>query len=335
EKMGNSSRTETSVEFNKLQEDTNSRKKCLERIWHAFNLYFENLSKKKDAFDEKGKKLIQQLTANAMLGFGSILSDESQYARVLLKVGQAEERLAIERAVYADQLKDGYLSCLERDLEAMKEYDKMVTKLENRRLDFDAKMNRMQRAKKESPELEEETRVAQSKYEETLTQITELMIQLNSNDDMPCDALLRMVDDELSYHQRSLQILTDLKQSLGTSRPVSLAKRNSFKRSASDNSIMQQQEVTRKVPAMAITSQMATITVGGVERQHSVPSMNRQSTIPKRYVRAVFDFDAENDGELSLRKGDVIQVLKEIDEGWWQGQSTDGRTGMFPSNYVE
>jgi len=33
-------------------------------------------------------------------------------------------------------------------------------------------------------------------------------------------------------------------------------------------------------------------------------------------------------------KGDVIEVLQEVDE-WWFGVLPDGREGYFPCNYVE
>lgn len=37
----------------------------------------------------------------------------------------------------------------------MKEYQRLKTKLENRRLDFDAKLNKVHKSNKEKPELEE------------------------------------------------------------------------------------------------------------------------------------------------------------------------------------
>ncbi len=55
-------------------------------------------------------------------------------------------------------------------------------KMENRRLDFDAKLNKVHKSKKENSELEEETRVAQMKYEETLTDITNKMQHISTND---------------------------------------------------------------------------------------------------------------------------------------------------------
>uniref|UniRef100_A0A670I921 SH3 domain-containing protein n=1 Tax=Podarcis muralis TaxID=64176 RepID=A0A670I921_PODMU len=53
---------------------------------------------------------------------------------------------------------------------------------------------------------------------------------------------------------------------------------------------------------------------------------------------AVFEYEACGEDELSLRPGDVVQVLSQDsqvsgDEGWWTGQ-LDQRVGIFPSNYI-
>ncbi|XP_003962417.2 mitogen-activated protein kinase kinase kinase 9 [Takifugu rubripes] len=53
---------------------------------------------------------------------------------------------------------------------------------------------------------------------------------------------------------------------------------------------------------------------------------------------AVFDYEATADDELSLRKGDLVEVLSKDslvsgDEGWWTGVIA-ARVGIFPSNYV-
>ena len=71
---------------------------------------------------------------------------------------------------------------LNDSLEGHKEYAKLETKLENRRLDFDAKLNKINKSKKENTVLEEETRAAQAKYEETLEVMTQKMLELNSQD---------------------------------------------------------------------------------------------------------------------------------------------------------
>ena len=53
-------------------------------------------------------------------------------------------------------------------------------------------------------------------------------------------------------------------------------------------------------------------------------------------VVASFDFGAAQAGDLSFKRGDVIDVLRRTDsrEDWWQGQCR-GRTGTFPANYTE
>ncbi|XP_062383823.1 rho guanine nucleotide exchange factor 7b [Sardina pilchardus] len=50
-------------------------------------------------------------------------------------------------------------------------------------------------------------------------------------------------------------------------------------------------------------------------------------------VKARFTFQQTNEDELSFSKGDLIQVMRQEDGGWWEG-SLNGRSGWFPSNYV-
>lgn len=53
---------------------------------------------------------------------------------------------------------------------------------------------------------------------------------------------------------------------------------------------------------------------------------------------ALFDYEASGRDELTLRKGDRVEVLSRDaaisgDEGWWAGKVGD-QVGIFPSNYV-
>ncbi|XP_073470611.1 rho guanine nucleotide exchange factor 7 isoform X3 [Aquarana catesbeiana] len=50
-------------------------------------------------------------------------------------------------------------------------------------------------------------------------------------------------------------------------------------------------------------------------------------------VRAKFNFQQTNEDELSFCKGDLIQVTRLEEGGWWEG-TYSGKTGWFPSNYV-
>jgi son of sevenless len=53
---------------------------------------------------------------------------------------------------------------------------------------------------------------------------------------------------------------------------------------------------------------------------------------PGLYVRALYNYDADDHTSLSFREGDIIQVLKQLESGWWDGVINDVR-GWFPSNY--
>ncbi|KAM9326441.1 mitogen-activated protein kinase kinase kinase 10 [Gastrophryne carolinensis] len=53
---------------------------------------------------------------------------------------------------------------------------------------------------------------------------------------------------------------------------------------------------------------------------------------------AVFDYEATAEEELTLRRGDLVEILSKDstvsgDEGWWTGKVRD-KVGIFPSNYV-
>jgi len=52
-------------------------------------------------------------------------------------------------------------------------------------------------------------------------------------------------------------------------------------------------------------------------------------------ARALYDYDADDDSEISFLPGDLITEIDMFDEGWWIGVGPDGRKGMFPANYVE
>ncbi|XP_057602977.1 nostrin isoform X6 [Hippopotamus amphibius kiboko] len=50
--------------------------------------------------------------------------------------------------------------------------------------------------------------------------------------------------------------------------------------------------------------------------------------------KALYSFQARQDDELNLEKGDIVTIHKKKDEGWWFG-SLKGKQGHFPAAYVE
>lgn len=52
-------------------------------------------------------------------------------------------------------------------------------------------------------------------------------------------------------------------------------------------------------------------------------------------ARALYDYQAADDTEISFDPENLITGIEVIDEGWWRGYGPDGHFGMFPANYVE
>jgi signal transducing adaptor molecule len=50
-------------------------------------------------------------------------------------------------------------------------------------------------------------------------------------------------------------------------------------------------------------------------------------------VRALYNFEPTEQGELAFERGDIIKVVDRNYVDWWRGQ-LKGRTGIFPVNYV-
>lgn len=58
------------------------------------------------------------------------------------------------------------------------------------------------------------------------------------------------------------------------------------------------------------------------------------------FCRALYDYNGTN-GDLAFKQGDIIAILSRVDPAtsmpsdWWSGRLQSGRTGYFPSNYVQ
>ncbi|XP_026067107.1 drebrin-like protein isoform X4 [Carassius auratus] len=74
-----------------------------------------------------------------------------------------------------------------------------------------------------------------------------------------------------------------------------------------------------------------------VNREEKDDEIQMEKSSPERLlcVRALYDYQAEDDTELSFEPGDIISDVETIDKAWWRGSSKDGHQGLFPANYVE
>ncbi|KAM9774736.1 SH3 domain-containing kinase-binding protein 1 isoform 1-T1 [Syngnathus typhle] len=56
--------------------------------------------------------------------------------------------------------------------------------------------------------------------------------------------------------------------------------------------------------------------------------------IRKRRCKAAFSYVPQHEDELELKIGDIIDIVAEVEEGWWEG-ILNGKSGMFPSNFTK
>ncbi|XP_078799853.1 sorbin and SH3 domain-containing protein 2-like isoform X6 [Oryzias latipes] len=54
----------------------------------------------------------------------------------------------------------------------------------------------------------------------------------------------------------------------------------------------------------------------------------------KQPARAIYDFKAQTAKELSFKKGDAVNIIRQIDNNWYEGEHR-GRVGILPISYVE
>ncbi|KAK3719416.1 hypothetical protein QZH41_015660, partial [Actinostola sp. cb2023] len=51
--------------------------------------------------------------------------------------------------------------------------------------------------------------------------------------------------------------------------------------------------------------------------------------------KAMFNFDSKDPEDLPFKKGDILTIVKKVEENWWRARDNKGREGMIPKTYVQ
>uniref|UniRef100_A0A3B5QGF7 Nephronophthisis 1 n=1 Tax=Xiphophorus maculatus TaxID=8083 RepID=A0A3B5QGF7_XIPMA len=73
---------------------------------------------------------------------------------------------------------------------------------------------------------------------------------------------------------------------------------------------------------------------GKDEGDGSTPEKSPSQSAPQIY-KVLSDFKAEQEGDLSVRKGEVLKIIKKTADGWWLAQDKIGNRGVVPKTYLK
>ncbi|XP_016525772.1 sorbin and SH3 domain-containing protein 1 isoform X14 [Poecilia formosa] len=71
-----------------------------------------------------------------------------------------------------------------------------------------------------------------------------------------------------------------------------------------------------------------------MDDRHTPQSRRATPDKEKQPARAIYDFKAQTAKEVTFKKGDPVNIIRQIDNNWYEGEHR-GRVGIFPIAYVE
>ncbi|XP_022915213.1 endophilin-A isoform X11 [Onthophagus taurus] len=356
EKMGGAEGTKLDLDFMDMERKTDVTHELVEELQVKTKEFLQpNPNARAKMAAVKGiSKLSGQAKSNTypqpegvlgdcMLTYGKKLGDDSMFGQALVEMGEALKQMADVKYSLDDNIKQNFLEPLHhlqtKDLKEVMHHRK---KLQGRRLDFDCKRRRQAKG---SHITDEEIKMAEDKFAESLHLAQVGMFNLLENDVEQISQLATFADGLIDYHSQCTEILKALSETLHEKRdeaasrpkvdfnPKTLADLN-IEGVDGMNGSSQLSSPQHKPYQLELTSGQHSANVLSASPLPSpMKSPARTPMTRAPCCTALYDFEAENMGELGFKENDVITLINKIDENWFEG-SLNGRTGYFPVSYV-
>ncbi|XP_050471245.1 endophilin-A isoform X4 [Bombus affinis] len=370
EKMGGAEGTKLDVDFMDMERKTDVTYELVEELQMKTKEFLQpNPTARAKMAAVKGiSKLSGQAKASTypqpegvlgdcMLIYGKKLGEDSIFAQALVEMGEAMKQMADVKYSLDDNIKQNFLEPLHhlqtKDLKEVMHHRK---KLQGRRLDFDCKRRRQAKGSHVS---DDEIRQAEEKFAESLHLAQLGMFNLLENDVEQVAQLATFSEGLLEYHQQCTEILRTLTETLLEKKdeaankpkmefiPKTLADLHVDALPTSDAmnggnfSFHGASRAGSPIHGDGKRSQLELFPAGNPPQSANASPLPSPSKSPARTpmtrqpcCTALYDFEAENPGELGFKENDTITLTKKIDENWFEG-SLNGRTGYFPVTYVQ
>ncbi|XP_051170007.1 endophilin-A isoform X1 [Leptopilina boulardi] len=310
---------------------------------------------------------------DCMLMYGKKMGEDSIFAQSLIEMGEAMKQMADVKYSLDDNIQQNFLEPLHhlqtKDLKEVMHHRK---KLQGRRLDFDCKRRRQAKAAgkmSSSPHFgsparanpsnyvgshvsDDEIRMAEEKFAESLHLAQMGMFNLLENDVEQVAQLATFSEGLLEYHQQCVEVLRVLTETLlekkdeAANRP----KMNFVPKTLADLHVdtVSSEGINGASRAGSPVSgeenkrsQLELFPAGNPPQSANASPLPSPSKSPARTpmakqpcCTALYDFEPENPGELGFKENDSITLIQKIDDNWFEG-TVNGRTGYFPVSYVQ
>ncbi|CAH8557286.1 unnamed protein product [Schistosoma guineensis] len=262
-----------------------------------------------------------------MVKFGRDLGPDSCYGQCLVEAGETFKCLANIKYTMEEHVKENFLDPLHSvQTHELKEINYHRKKLEGRRLDFDCKKRKQDRSANNSRLPEDEVKIAEEKFNESKVLAEQAMINFLNSETDHMQSLLEFATSQADYHRQAAEIMEQLRKFLIEKKEETMSKPHKVYEVKRVNVTLNHDISGSKSP---LNSTLNTPTKNG-------PSPHTTKNVPilGPSCKALFDFEAENESELSFSEGDIISLILRVDENWFEGE-LNGRKGYFPVNYVE